>query len=212
MFLFKNVWFCVTSNFAIFFFCFLFIVCGARYKTRPGLTYHYTHSHKEKPQDDENSLEGAPVSPNSQKDKLQQQSSVPGSKDMLSSPMPGPGIGMNPNAMHPSSAHPYANQAGPGGWGKFQDSYLTFLGGSPGMCIYLCSIRLMLNYRIIFKDQQKDYLEIKNFTSFFKRICDHISFRFLFLLLSFECFLCFIINIYSISKILELLIYSRNNF
>jgi len=24
-------------------------VCGARYKTRPGLTYHYSHSHKEKP-------------------------------------------------------------------------------------------------------------------------------------------------------------------
>lgn len=23
------------------------VVCGARYKTRPGLTYHYTHSHKE---------------------------------------------------------------------------------------------------------------------------------------------------------------------
>lgn len=22
-------------------------MCGARYKTRPGLTYHYTHSHKE---------------------------------------------------------------------------------------------------------------------------------------------------------------------
>lgn len=25
----------------------LFSVCGARYKTRPGLTYHYNHSHKE---------------------------------------------------------------------------------------------------------------------------------------------------------------------
>ncbi|CAA9994390.1 unnamed protein product [Nesidiocoris tenuis] len=24
-----------------------FTVCGARYKTRPGLTYHYTHSHKD---------------------------------------------------------------------------------------------------------------------------------------------------------------------
>ena len=24
----------------------LFTACGARYKTRPGLTYHYTHSHK----------------------------------------------------------------------------------------------------------------------------------------------------------------------
>ena len=25
-----------------------FLVCFARYKTRPGLTYHYNHSHKEK--------------------------------------------------------------------------------------------------------------------------------------------------------------------
>ena len=25
-----------------------FPVCGARYKTRPGLSYHYNHSHKEK--------------------------------------------------------------------------------------------------------------------------------------------------------------------
>ncbi|XP_021947352.1 zinc finger protein ubi-d4 [Folsomia candida] len=28
-------------------------LCGARYKTRPGLTYHYTHSHKEKEDDEE---------------------------------------------------------------------------------------------------------------------------------------------------------------
>jgi zinc finger protein ubi-d4 len=27
-------------------------ICGARYKTRPGLTYHYTHSHKDKEDDD----------------------------------------------------------------------------------------------------------------------------------------------------------------
>ena len=25
---------------------FIYAACGARYKTRPGLTYHYTHSHK----------------------------------------------------------------------------------------------------------------------------------------------------------------------
>ncbi len=32
------------------------VVCGARYKTRPGLTYHYTHSHKEK-EDEEEEME-----------------------------------------------------------------------------------------------------------------------------------------------------------
>lgn len=25
--------------------CTLFLVCGKRYKNRPGLSYHYTHSH-----------------------------------------------------------------------------------------------------------------------------------------------------------------------
>lgn len=28
-------------------------ICGARYKTRPGLTYHYTHSHKDKEDEEE---------------------------------------------------------------------------------------------------------------------------------------------------------------
>lgn len=142
MILSDNTLFCVTTNFLNIF---LLIVCGARYKTRPGLTYHYTHSHKEKLQDDENSLEGAPVSPNSQKDKLQQQPPMPVSKDMLSSSMSVPGgtVSMNPNATHASSAHADANQTGPGGWGKFQDSYLTFLGGSPGSYIYLYYFRLI---------------------------------------------------------------------
>lgn len=54
--------------------------------------------------------------------------------------IPGPGIGppmqmnpMNPvGPMHmPPHAEPPPNSAG--GWGKFQDSYLTFLSGSPGM-------------------------------------------------------------------------------
>lgn len=36
-------------------------VCGARYKTRPGLTYHYGHSHRDGASD-ENSRESAPSS------------------------------------------------------------------------------------------------------------------------------------------------------
>jgi len=41
--------------------CNVIVVCGARYKTRPGLTYHYTHSHKEK--EDEEDEEMVPASP-----------------------------------------------------------------------------------------------------------------------------------------------------
>lgn len=39
-----------------------FSVCGVRYKTRPGLTYHYSHSHKEGASD-ENSRESASAPP-----------------------------------------------------------------------------------------------------------------------------------------------------
>ena len=48
---------------------------------------------------------------------------------------PGGGPPMPMNAgppMHMPGPHPDAGQ-GPGGWGKFQDSYLTFLNASPGM-------------------------------------------------------------------------------
>lgn len=38
-----------------------FPVCGARYKTRPGLTYHYGHSHRDGASD-ENSRESVPSS------------------------------------------------------------------------------------------------------------------------------------------------------
>lgn len=38
-----------------------FAVCGARYKTRPGLTYHYGHSHRDGASD-ENSRESVPSS------------------------------------------------------------------------------------------------------------------------------------------------------
>ncbi|RZF46019.1 hypothetical protein LSTR_LSTR004732 [Laodelphax striatellus] len=84
--------------------------CGARYKTRPGLTYHYTHSHKEPRAagggaggvaggggvDEEASSEAPPPSP-----------SNPPVQDK----------GTDPAAVQ--------------GWTKFQDSYLTFLN-TPG--------------------------------------------------------------------------------
>lgn len=119
-----------------------FTVCGARYKTRPGLTYHYTHSHKEKSQDDEASLEGAPSSPSMQRDKAPPNVMTMSKENPMGpGPVPGPGTGppmpMNPGPMHmpPHPAEPSAQ--GSGGWGKFQDSYLTFLNASPGMYFHL---------------------------------------------------------------------------
>lgn len=39
-------------------------VCGAKYKTRPGLTYHFTHTHKEAGGSDNDSRDSrAPHSP-----------------------------------------------------------------------------------------------------------------------------------------------------
>lgn len=77
-------------------------LCGARYKTRPGLTYHYTHSHKERSGgavtgDEEASSEAAPLTP---------------------------------PASTPPQDKPAQDNA-TGGWAKFQDSYLTFLN-APG--------------------------------------------------------------------------------
>lgn len=79
-------------------------VCGARYKTRPGLTYHYTHSHKEKPAanipadeeaSQESGLVSTPVSPQTQQ------------------------------------SQQFEQQQTTTGWSKFQDSYVTFLN-APG--------------------------------------------------------------------------------
>lgn len=119
----------------------IYLVCGARYKTRPGLTYHYTHSHKEKTlQDEEGSLEGAPGSPSTQKDKPQPSMSIP--KEMGAGQMPSPGMPMpmNPGVMHASPHTDASNPSGPGGWGKFQDSYLTFLSGSPGEMYFILNL------------------------------------------------------------------------
>ncbi|XP_065203330.1 zinc finger protein ubi-d4-like isoform X1 [Planococcus citri] len=110
-------------------------LCGARYKTRPGLTYHYTHSHKEKAsQEDEGSLEGAPGSPSMSRDgKVPPPNVLAMSKENPMGVGPGGGPPMPMNAGPPMHMppHPDAGQ-GPGGWGKFQDSYLTFLNAAPG--------------------------------------------------------------------------------
>ena len=122
----------------MFLFC-TFLVCGARYKTRPGLTYHYTHSHKDRtPQEEESNPEGAPSSPSTQKDKSQFMTT---GKDLPMAPMPGPPgmppMPMNPGLMHGPPHPDPSHQGGPGGWNKFQENYLTFLGGSPGKRIHV---------------------------------------------------------------------------
>ncbi|XP_075213329.1 zinc finger protein ubi-d4-like isoform X3 [Lycorma delicatula] len=82
-------------------------LCGARYKTRPGLTYHYTHSHKERGStavtgDEEGSSEAPPSSPSA-----------------------------NASVLHPPVQDKGTDPASVQGWTKFQDSYLTFLN-TPG--------------------------------------------------------------------------------
>lgn len=63
-------------------------------------------------------------------------------KDMAPTSMPGPPgmpVHMNPGSMHgPHHPDPTA-QGGPGGWNKFQENYLTFLGGSPGKKVSVSS-------------------------------------------------------------------------
>ncbi|KAF0761064.1 zinc finger protein ubi-d4 isoform X1 [Aphis craccivora] len=80
-------------------------LCGARYKTRPGLTYHYTHSHKEKP------AANIPVA-----DEEASQES---------------GLVSTPVSPQTQQSQPFEQQQTTTGWSKFQDSYVTFLN-APG--------------------------------------------------------------------------------
>lgn len=59
-------------------------VCGARYKTRPGLTYHYSHSHKEGASD-ENSRDSTAPAPQGAA------TPAPGGEAPTVAPQPNPG-------------------------------------------------------------------------------------------------------------------------
>ncbi|KAI5704671.1 hypothetical protein M8J76_017102 [Diaphorina citri] len=105
-------------------------LCGARYKTRPGLTYHYTHSHKEGTCADVvpprrggdragsggNSLTGPP---SLDEENSSSQDNEPGGSPKLAG---GEAGGENDRS---------SGGGGASGWRKFQDSYVTFLS-SPG--------------------------------------------------------------------------------
>lgn len=122
------------------------VVCGARYKTRPGLTYHFTHSHKNKENDEDDSSSasagaGAPGGPAGGAGSAVNQGSSggPGSGMQGDVPTMGPGQMLQSSNM-PGNGDMQKGADGQGAaWSKFQDSYLTFLK-SPGMLFSLLLI------------------------------------------------------------------------
>ncbi|XP_019760084.1 zinc finger protein ubi-d4 B isoform X1 [Dendroctonus ponderosae] len=97
-------------------------LCGARYKTRPGLTYHYGHSHKEGASD-ENSRESAAPSPMNAV--VNSTAGLPG---VPPNPVPGP---PGPPAGGATDGH-ISPGPGPNPGQVYQDSYVSFLNQSPG--------------------------------------------------------------------------------
>ncbi|XP_018895664.1 zinc finger protein ubi-d4 B isoform X2 [Bemisia tabaci] len=85
-------------------------LCGARYKTRPGLTYHYTHSHKEGrvctvQGDEDASQEGPPSSP-ANKDKSPAVPTASGAVSPASMTPPQAGAGASTNSASANLAPP----------------------------------------------------------------------------------------------------------
>lgn len=141
-FLEKKSVFCYVFSlilFLVIFFCSWEIsVCGARYKTRPGLTYHYGHSHKEGTSD-ENSRDSLAQNPTS--------SSQVGMPPVGNTPMPG-AMGMpsggglmqtNPsNLLGDATPNvPVPQLQGPPTQGHvYQDSYVSFLNHPAGTAFF----------------------------------------------------------------------------
>jgi zinc finger protein ubi-d4 len=72
-------------------------LCGARYKTRPGLTYHYTHSHKDKEDEEEDEM-GPAASPKRDESAARRHSRCP------------PATSLPPPVLHPQQQLPVALQ------------------------------------------------------------------------------------------------------
>lgn len=132
-------------------------MCGARYKTRPGLTYHYGHSHKEGASD-ENSREsnapnpspqvglGAPQAVNSTA------SPAVASGAPVLSPLGGGGMGGSNMSVGETAPTAPSSQGH-----VYQDSYVSFLNHPAGTALIIfyfqfiacmcrwhdCSIRLI---------------------------------------------------------------------
>ncbi|CAH1111494.1 unnamed protein product [Psylliodes chrysocephalus] len=116
-------------------------LCGARYKTRPGLTYHYRHSHKEGASDD-NSRDSIAPTPSTQTGGAPS-SMLPNSPSGLGQSNPvAVGVGpapVGPPAAGAATAGGPPNLAGPMGETNsrsegqvYQDSYVSFLNQTPG--------------------------------------------------------------------------------
>lgn len=80
-------------------------MCGARYKTRPGLTYHYGHSHKEGASDENSRESNAPTPTNTSAAGTASPGAAPG--------VPVAGEGASAATTPPGSV--------------YQDSYVSFL-------------------------------------------------------------------------------------
>lgn len=152
----------------LFVFC-LFIwkisVCGARYKTRPGLTYHYGHSHKEGASDDSRdstapnppsqmggpiiqTAAGAAAAPtamatvaNNDNFDVAASNAAAAANPVLSSALMGGGMGVGdqPPAPNPTQGPPNQGHV-------YQDSYVSFLNQTPGT---YCLLHLFYSFFII---------------------------------------------------------------
>lgn len=119
-------------------------VCGARYKTRPGLTYHYGHSHKEGASD-ENSRESiAPTTSSASPQLVGGGVGVnTGGPPMLTmgvaaGPTPSGGGIIQSNLMgEPMPPVPPPGQGPPIPGHVYQDSYVSFLSHPAGTALFL---------------------------------------------------------------------------
>jgi len=101
-------------------------LCGARYKTRPGLTYHYTHSHKERAASSSGGGSGS--------------NSAASSSNATTAPPPAPvpspleeetSSSLEPPPPTCPSPRPLQEGQPPPPWTKFPESYLNYLN-TPG--------------------------------------------------------------------------------
>lgn len=116
-------------------------VCGARYKTRPGLTYHYGHSHKEGVSDENSRESNAPTT--SASPQFGGVGANTGGPPILTvgvaaGPMPSGGGIIQSNLMgEPMSLVPPPGQGPPIPGHVYQDSYVSFLSHPAGTALFL---------------------------------------------------------------------------